>query len=127
MICSARAVLFESLDFSFKAGLEVNLGNIAKLGASFFKDLRTGETGASVAVKAVVGYEVGTKNAPGVPLNTPGRVTHTGSIGPFQRNYTTREDSVNVSLGLVIGIGGEVSFNSKRYSAMVAQCDIWVD
>jgi hypothetical protein len=101
VVCSANDLLFKSLDFSVLSGLEANVGNFLKIGGALFKNLTTGETGAFAGIKIIaVGYEIGTKNPPGVPLTTPGRpVTHTGSLGPLDHNFTTGETSVNLSMG----------------------------
>jgi hypothetical protein len=109
-------------------GLETNLGSVAKLGGSFFKNFTTGETGASAGIKAIVGYEIGSKNPPGVPITTPGApVTHTVSLGPLQKNLTTGETSASYSLSVVVGIGGEVTFNATKYKELASHCDIIVD
>jgi len=128
VVCSASDLIFGSLEFSFKMGLETNLGSVAKLGGSFFKNFTTGETGASAGIKAIVGYEIGSKNPPGVPITTPGApVTHTVSLGPLQKNLTTGETSASYSLSVVVGIGGEVTFNATKYKELASHCDIIVD
>ena len=128
VVCSAKDLIFGSLEFSFKMGLEANVGNFAKIGGSFFRNLTTGTTGASAGVKAIVGYEVGTENPPGVPITTPAApVTQTVALGPFQRNLTTKENSVKFSVGLTVGIGGEIAFNPKKFNELISPCDIIVD
>jgi RHS repeat-associated protein len=49
------------------------------------------------------------------------------SLGPFQRNLTTGQNSVNFSLSLVVGIGGEVAFNPKKFNESISKCDVIVD
>jgi hypothetical protein len=94
---------------------------------SFFRNLTTGTTGGSAGPNALVGYEVGTENAPGVPITTrAGPVTHTVSLVPFQRNLTTEQNSVNLSVGVTIGVGGEIAFNPKKFNELISKCDVIV-
>ena len=108
-------------------GLETNLGSYVKMGGSFFRNLTTGETGASIGVKALGGVEIGTKNPKGIPITNPSPVTYTFSLGPFQRNTTLNETSVNYSISFVFGVGGEVSFNPKTFKRLASGCDRFTD
>jgi hypothetical protein len=127
-VCSANEILFKSIDWSLKFGLEVNVANTLKLGGAFFKNITTGETGASLTAKIGVGYTVSSVNPPGVRLGTPGvQPTHTVSAGPFQHNLSTGENSTSVSFGAAVGIGAEANFNAKKYWDLIGQCDVIVD
>lgn len=128
VVCSANALIFGSLEFSFKVGLEANLGNFAKIGGSFFRNLTTGTAGAPAGLGGLFGYQIGTENPPGVPITTPaGPVTHTFSVGPLQRNVTTGQNSLNFSFSLVVGFGGEVAFKPEKFNELISSCDIIVN
>ncbi len=98
----------------------MKLGNVLRLGASFFQDLTTGEKGADAGLQALIGYQLGTKTPKGVPMTTPSPATHSLLVGPYQHNFTTGENSVTV--GFVVGIGGDVTFNPQTYSKLASQC-----
>ncbi len=104
------------------------MGDFAKIGGSFFKNVTTGESGASVGVKALFGYEVGTTNPPGVPITTPaGPVTQTVSLWPFKRNLTTGKTTANFSFSLVLGFGGQITFNATKYAQLASKCEVIID
>ena len=124
VVCNGDDLIWNSLEFSLKFGVEANVGNVLKIGASFFKNLTTGETGGSAGIKVLFGYEVGTKNPPNVPLTVPvGKPTHSVSLGPIQHNITLNKTDANLSLSFVPLIGGEVTFDLKKFRDSLRKCD----
>jgi RHS repeat-associated protein len=101
----------QSVEVSVLIGLEAELGGLAKLGGALFKNLTTGETGASVGAQAIVGVEVSTTNPPDVPITTPaGPVVHSALVGPFKKEIGKSFWETEVTFGLAIGVGFEVTF-----------------
>lgn len=119
-VCSLTDLLIRSSEFSARAGFDVKLANIGRLGGSFFKNLTTGETGADAGVQAGIGYQIGTASPKGTPMTTPSPVTHSFLAGPYQRNITTGETTY--SLGLVALIGGDVTFKPKTFKTLASAC-----
>jgi len=104
--------------------LEANVGNFFKLGGAFFKNLTTGEKGASVSAKYYVGIDITRKVPSNLPIDSPaGQVTYTVSAWDVQHNLTTGENSASLSMGFALGLGGEISFDPNKFRQLASQCD----
>lgn len=128
--CRIVGPFLAALEFTVKAGPEIQAGPV-KLGGSLYKNITTGDTGGKMEGSVgLVGAQIDNPTPPGGNLGgtTEGTQTSVSFFG-FQYNFTTHDlqfaPSKSFSLGLQLGVGGEVSFNSatfKQQSAANAAC-----
>src|SRR5579883_1370292 len=119
-----------ALEFTIKVGPEIQAGPV-RLGGSLYENLTTGDTGVKIEGSVgLVGAQIDNPTPPGGNLGgtTEGTQTSVSFLG-FEYNFTTHRfqfaPSKSFSLGLQLGVGGEVSFNSatfKQQSAANAAC-----
>jgi hypothetical protein len=123
--CRVVDAVLGALELTFKAGPEGQLGPF-KLGASLYKNLVTGETGATADINAgFVSAQLDNPTPQGGSLGgtTEGTQVKTSFLG-FQKNLTTGEPIAFaptknfLRFGLQLGVGFELSFNSDKFNAI---------
>jgi RHS repeat-associated protein len=124
--CRIVDPVFGALEFTVKLGPELQLGPL-KAGASFYKNLMTGGTGAKAeANMALISVQADSPTPEGGSLNGggPGNNQYSVSALGFQYSLNSGSLGFNPSKSFTLGaqflLGGELSFNSDKYKQNVA-------
>jgi RHS repeat-associated protein len=127
-VCSGTAQFLDSLDFTTKLGLDVQLSKALSLEVDTFKNNQTGEKGAEIGgAFAFFGVQLQRLVPAGADITSnSGSNVFTVNFGPFQYSSQsgwgwTPASSISHFGGALL-VGGDVSFNSQRASQISAQC-----
>jgi hypothetical protein len=119
--CRIVDPFLNAIEFTVKAGLETKVSSIS-VGGSIYKNLMTGQTGteASLNFLNLIGAEA---NRPG--MGSGGSAEVQAHFAFFKKNLSTGEKKFEPAsglfrIGLVLGIGFEISFNANTFDATVA-------
>lgn len=132
-VCSRGALKWKSLEWTVKAGPEIELGPV-DVGFSLFKNFTTGQTGgkAEATIYDVAGLSLQKVNDPpaGISGDAP-RELH-GQFMGLDHNFSDSGSQTNFGSksiggargGAMAGIGFEVSLNGDTYKRLASACDI---
>jgi RHS repeat-associated protein len=126
--CSLKARIFNSTDFNFKEGLDIEVGEL-NMGISQDINLRDNSSTLQAEFGAFgVGFNAQRVTDPGslVPDSVSPNSEFSGHVGPYEKNLATGETKFSTSkllkLGFAVGGGVDISFDLNKFKELTASC-----